>query len=137
MKVLVIGDIIIDKYVYGTSSRISPEAPVPVITYIEEKETLGGAGLVYENLKSLDVDVELVAKSDVLAIYLSDHGKPISSEGGTAKLTILNGSDKKEYELLPVGGRFELKGAFSVPKGSKAIAVIKLKSKVITARFNL
>ena len=59
MKVLVIGDVIIDKYVYGTSSRISPEAPVPVITYIEEKETLGGAGLVYENLKNLDVDVTL------------------------------------------------------------------------------
>ena len=59
MKVLVIGDVIIDKYVYGTSSRISPEAPVPVITYIEEKETLGGAGLVYENLKNLDVNVKL------------------------------------------------------------------------------
>ena len=58
-KVLVIGDIIIDKYVYGTSSRISPEAPVPVITYSDEKETLGGAGLVYENLKSLGVDVSL------------------------------------------------------------------------------
>ena len=88
-------------------------------------------------VEAKDVDVELVAKSDVLAIYLSDHGKPISSESGSAKLTVLNGSDKKEYELLPIGGRFELKGAFSVPKGSKAIAVIKLKSKVITARFNL
>ena len=53
MKVLVIGDVIIDKYIYGTSTRISPEAPVPVITYIDEKETRGGAGLVYENLKSL------------------------------------------------------------------------------------
>ena len=59
MKVLVIGDVIIDKYVYGTSSRISPEAPVPVITYIEEKETRGGAGLVYENLKSLGVEVDM------------------------------------------------------------------------------
>ena len=59
MKVLVIGDVIIDKYIYGTSTRISPEAPVPVITYIEEKETRGGAGLVYENLKSLGVDVDL------------------------------------------------------------------------------
>jgi D-beta-D-heptose 7-phosphate kinase/D-beta-D-heptose 1-phosphate adenosyltransferase len=59
MKVLVIGDVIIDKYIYGTSTRISPEAPVPVITYIDEKETRGGAGLVYENLKSLDVDVDM------------------------------------------------------------------------------
>ena len=59
MKVLVIGDVIIDKYIYGTSTRISPEAPVPVITYIEGKETSGGAGLVYENLKSLGVNVEM------------------------------------------------------------------------------
>ena len=59
MKVLVLGDVIIDKYIYGTSTRISPEAPVPVITYIEEKETRGGAGLVYENLKNLGVDVDM------------------------------------------------------------------------------
>lgn len=59
MKVLVLGDIIIDKYIYGTSSRISPEAPVPVVTYKREVQTIGGAGLVYENLKSLDVDVTL------------------------------------------------------------------------------
>ena len=61
MKVLVIGDIIEDRYIYGTSSRISPEAPVPVITYKEEKTTMGGAALVYENLKSLGVDVTLLS----------------------------------------------------------------------------
>jgi D-beta-D-heptose 7-phosphate kinase/D-beta-D-heptose 1-phosphate adenosyltransferase len=59
MKVLVFGDVIIDKYIYGTSERISPEAPVPVVKYQHEVKTLGGAGLVYENLKSLDVDVTL------------------------------------------------------------------------------
>lgn len=59
MKVLVIGDIIIDKYVYGTSTRLSPEAPVPVVLQERIVETTGGAGLVYENLKSLGVDVEL------------------------------------------------------------------------------
>ena len=58
-KVLVIGDIIIDKYIYGTSTRLSPEAPVPVVTQERIVETIGGAGLVYENLKSLGVDVEL------------------------------------------------------------------------------
>ena len=59
MKVLVIGDIIIDKYIYGTSTRLSPEAPVPVVTQERTEESLGGAGLVYENLKSLGVDVSL------------------------------------------------------------------------------
>lgn len=59
MKVLIIGDIIIDKYIYGTSTRLSPEAPVPVVTQKRIEETIGGAGLVYENLKSLGVDVDL------------------------------------------------------------------------------
>lgn len=59
MKVLVIGDIIIDKYIYGTSTRLSPEAPVPVVTQERTEESLGGAGLVYKNLKSLGVDVSL------------------------------------------------------------------------------
>jgi len=58
-KVLVIGDVIVDKYIYGTSERLSPEAPVPVIKYQNTVTTIGGAGLVYENLKSLGVDVEL------------------------------------------------------------------------------
>lgn len=59
MKILVIGDIIVDKYIYGTSERLSPEAPVPVVSQESVKETLGGAGLVYNNLKSLGVDVDL------------------------------------------------------------------------------
>jgi D-beta-D-heptose 7-phosphate kinase/D-beta-D-heptose 1-phosphate adenosyltransferase len=58
-KVLVIGDVIVDKYIYGTSTRLSPEAPVPVVSQEKIVETVGGAGLVYENLKSLGVDVEL------------------------------------------------------------------------------
>ena len=59
MKVLIIGDIIIDKYIYGSSTRLSPEAPVPVVTQERTEESLGGAGLVYKNLKSLGVDVSL------------------------------------------------------------------------------
>ena len=59
MKVLVLGDVIIDKYIYGTSTRISPEAPVPIVNLDNIKTSLGGAGLVVENLKSLGVDVTL------------------------------------------------------------------------------
>ena len=84
-----------------------------------------------------DIDIELVAKADSLSMYLTDHGKPIPLDGGTAKLTILIGSEKKDYELLPNGGKFEVKGNFAISKGAKAIAVIKIKAKVVTARFNL
>lgn len=58
-KVAVIGDIIIDRYIYGSSTRLSPEAPVPVVKQERIVETAGGARLVYENLKNLGVDVDL------------------------------------------------------------------------------
>jgi hypothetical protein len=88
-------------------------------------------------VEAKDVDVELVTKADSLSLYLTDHGKSIPLDGGTAKLTVLIGSEKKDYELLPNGGKLEVKGNFAIPKGAKAIAVIKIKAKVITVRFNL
>ena len=60
MKVLVIGDIIIDRYIYGSAERLSPEAPVPVVRHQTTFDRSGGAGNLYENLKSLEVDVELL-----------------------------------------------------------------------------
>lgn len=59
MKIAVIGDIMIDRYVYGTSDRVSPEAPVPVVLEGETKDVLGGAGNVYNNLIGLGVDTLL------------------------------------------------------------------------------
>ena len=58
--IVVIGDIIIDEYVYGTSTRLSPEAPVPVVKHEKTERTLGGAGNVYNNIKSLTDDVTLI-----------------------------------------------------------------------------
>jgi len=58
-RVLVIGDVIIDRYITGTSNRLSPEAPVPVVEHQSTTEFQGGAGLVFENLKKLKLDVEL------------------------------------------------------------------------------
>lgn len=64
MKVLVIGDVILDRYIYGTSTRLSPEAPVPVVTHKRTEETIGGAGLVHSNLLSLGVDSTLFNAED-------------------------------------------------------------------------
>lgn len=52
-KVLCVGDIMLDKYVYGDITRISPEAPIPVLAYQSEKEMLGGVGNVARNLAAL------------------------------------------------------------------------------------
>ena len=57
MKVLVVGDFMIDHYLWGKSDRISPEAPVPVVEIIKEEDRLGGAGNVVNNLLSLGAEV--------------------------------------------------------------------------------
>lgn len=58
-RVLVIGDIILDQYSYGSVSRISPEAPVPIFENDYDEFYLGGAANVAFNLKKLGADVTL------------------------------------------------------------------------------
>ena len=60
LKFLVIGDVMLDRYVIGDVSRISPEAPVPVLTVQEEKSVAGGASNVALNLRSLGSSVETI-----------------------------------------------------------------------------
>ena len=60
LRILVIGDVMLDRYVIGDVSRISPEAPVPVLSVSEEKSVAGGAANVALNLSSLGALVESV-----------------------------------------------------------------------------
>ena len=59
-KITVIGDVMIDWYLHGESSRISPEAPVPVVNFKESKFQLGGAANVANNLKHLEIEPFLI-----------------------------------------------------------------------------
>jgi D-beta-D-heptose 7-phosphate kinase/D-beta-D-heptose 1-phosphate adenosyltransferase len=59
-RVLVLGDIIVDHYLWGTVQRISPEAPVPVVEVREENRRLGGAANVANNIRRLEGTVDLV-----------------------------------------------------------------------------
>jgi rfaE bifunctional protein kinase chain/domain len=52
-RVLILGDVMIDEYIYGTVNRISPEAPVQIVDYDSKDFRLGGAGNVAMNIKSL------------------------------------------------------------------------------------
>jgi rfaE bifunctional protein kinase chain/domain len=65
VKILVIGDFILDEYLYGKVERISPEAPVPVIWIQSEKVTLGGAGNVVKNLSALGVQSFVLGRSGI------------------------------------------------------------------------
>jgi D-beta-D-heptose 7-phosphate kinase / D-beta-D-heptose 1-phosphate adenosyltransferase len=79
-KILVIGDLIVDHYLWGSSNRISPEAPVQIINVDDESNLLGGAGNVLNNLNSLDAEVDLISvvgmceTSQVLKDLLIDIG---------------------------------------------------------------
>jgi len=58
--ILVVGDIILDEYIYGSISRISPEAPIPVCKVTSKEHRLGGAANVALNLAKLGQDVTLI-----------------------------------------------------------------------------
>ena len=60
-KILVIGDLMIDKYLWGRCERISPEAPVQIIDIYDEELILGGAGNVVQNLKALGSEVSIIS----------------------------------------------------------------------------
>lgn len=60
-KILLIGDIMLDKYIYGDVSRISPEAPVPIVKIEQEFYELGGAGNVASNVASLGGEAFLIS----------------------------------------------------------------------------
>src|ERR1700740_3772261 len=52
-RVGVLGDLMLDRYLWGTATRLSPEAAVPVVDFVEQSECLGGAGNVAANLAAL------------------------------------------------------------------------------------
>ena len=76
-RITVIGDVMIDWYLHGESSRISPEAPVPVINFKESKFQLGGAANVANNLKHLEVEPFLIGAvgKDHFGSTLKEHLK--------------------------------------------------------------
>ncbi len=76
-KILVVGDLMLDRYIYGTANRISPEAPVLVVRVMEEKNIPGGAANVAGNVQSL---------------------------GGHAMLSGIVGKDDEGKELIDVLG---------------------------------
>src|SRR5271154_3491324 len=58
-RVLVLGDVMLDQFIWGGVSRISPEAPVPVLEFERESFMPGGAANVARNLTALNVPTEL------------------------------------------------------------------------------
>lgn len=60
-KILVIGDLLLDQYLWGSTKRISPEAPVQIVDIDQETTILGGAGNVVNNLHALGAKVDIIS----------------------------------------------------------------------------
>ena len=96
-----------------------------VLAHGDDKPKYGG---VVAEVK--DVNYELVAKADTVALCVEDHGKKVDTKGATAKLTLLTDGQKTEVMLMPAGdGKLEANGSFSSKAGTKAIAVVTLAGK--------
>ncbi len=80
IRVLVVGDLMLDRYIAGTVERISPEAPVPVVRVERESSAVGGAGNVAANVAALGATCRVVGcvgrdiNGDLLARELSELG---------------------------------------------------------------
>ena len=106
-NILVIGDLMIDHYLWGSCDRISPEAPVQVIDIHNETKVLGGAGNVINNLLSLGADV------GVLSVVGDD-------EVAEEVKYLIDATDAKSYLILQKGR-----------KTSKKTRVMASKSQVV------
>lgn len=83
--ILVIGDLMLDEYIYGEVSRISPEAPVPILKYQSREVKLGGAANLAANIKALGSEVQ------VAGVYARDDaGQRLSAQCLKNKIELVN-----------------------------------------------
>src|SRR6516162_1421588 len=91
-SVLVVGDVMLDRYIYGTVERISPEAPVPILAIERELAMPGGAGNVVRNLTALGSAVAFIS-------VVGD------DQAGSDLTGLIGGQPNVEPWLLVQGGR--------------------------------
>ena len=123
-RVLVVGDVMLDRYWYGDVSRISPEAPVPVVLVKEQDEELrlGGAGNVARNCKALGAEVRLLS-----VIGKDEAGRQLAKlakhEGLDARLHA-DGKLRTTQKLRVVGPRRHqlLRIDFETPPSTEVLA---------------
>jgi len=108
-RVLVVGDVMLDRYWYGDASRISPEAPVPVLLWEREEERPGGAANVARNCAALGARTQLLSvvgrdeAGDKLAKLMRKEGVVLSLHRDAAirttqKLRVVH----KKHQLLRI-----------------------------------
>jgi rfaE bifunctional protein kinase chain/domain len=92
----VLGDLMLDRYLWGTASRLSPEAAVPVVDFVSQSDCLGGAGNVAANLRGLG------ARVDVFGVVGGGKraSRIVDDEAGSALRACLRSSGINDQGLL-------------------------------------
>lgn len=105
-KILVIGDVMLDRFLYGDVERISPEAPVPVLLFREEKFAPGGAANVVMNLLGLNMRVILAG-----IIGEDDSGRKLTArldgEKRLEKSCIIKDRERNTIEKIRIVGNHQ------------------------------
>ncbi len=119
-KVLVAGDVMLDRYWFGQVERISPEAPVPVVTVDASDERIGGAGNVACNIASLG------GKCTLLSVVGDDEAggrvAEIATRSGIAHELVVDAAAKTTIKLRVLSRNQQLLRAdFESPPGAKAL----------------
>lgn len=138
-RVVVVGDVMLDVFVFGEVTRISPEAPVPVVRVTRETERLGGAANVALNVKSLGGKVSLVGVvgNDAAGLHLA---RAARARGVDARLVALPGRATTvktrimAHQQQMVRTDREVTEAIDASIGAKLLAQI---AKVLTANSAL
>ncbi len=106
LNILILGDLILDKYIEGDVSRISPEAPVVVLKQTTERDVLGGAGNVASNIRALGGTPILVGVlgNDAAA----DRFRNAASKSNIEHFTILDDTRCTSVKTRLLGGRQQL-----------------------------
>lgn len=110
VRVAVVGDVMLDRYLIGDAERLSPEAPVPVVTVREHRSALGGAGNVAANVTAMGARCRLVG-----AVGDDQHAQAIRAELLTAQLA--------DSHLVTVPGRPTTTKSRLVARGQQVVRI--------------
>ncbi len=106
-KILIVGDVMVDEYLWGKVERISPEAPVPVVNCTEKEYRMGGAANVAINVKSLGAEpilCSVIGNDEIGAIFK----KLLSKRGMTDESIIVSNKRKSTVKTRVIGNHQQL-----------------------------
>lgn len=135
-RVLVVGDLMLDEYLWGHVQRVSPEAPVPILGLVRQEQTLGGAGNVVKNLRSLGAQVwahGVVGLDQVGQSILRELDQLGTKRDGVVQEAGRTSTRKSRLMSLEHGSqvfRFDQESAFPIQEATKKVLLDRVAKEI-------